>query len=69
MFYYMNEEREQYPEQLIQGDGVTEDISRHAKLEPKKAGTARSELMPGVGKRLKQIARNEGRTGHGPFRF
>jgi len=52
MLYYMDEEREQYPEQLIQGDGVTEDISKHAAPEPKKADTTNSELMPGMGKRF-----------------
>lgn len=63
----MDKEREQYPQQLIQGDDVTEDISKHATLEPKKADTTNSELMPGVGKRLKQIARDEGPSGGSPF--
>ena len=69
MLYYMDKEREQYPEQLIQGDGVTEDISKHAEPEPKKADTTNPELMPGAGKRLKQIARDEGRAGHSSFLF
>ena len=70
MFYYMGKERERYPEQLIQGDGtVTEDISKQATLQPRKVDTTNSELMPGVGKRLKQIARDEGWTEYNPFRF
>ena len=69
MLYYMDKEREQYPEQLIQGEGVTEDINKHAMLEPRKADTTNSELMPGVGKRLKQIARDEGSSGDSPFLF
>ncbi len=69
MLCCVDKEREHYPEQLTQGDDVSEDISKHAEPEPKKADTTNSELMPGVGKRLKQISRDEGPTGHSPFRF
>ena len=69
MLCYMDKERKQYAEQLIQGDGVTEDISKHATLEPKKADTTNSELMPGVEKRLKQIARDGELSGDSPFLF
>jgi len=70
MFYYTDREREHYPEQLIQGEGVvTEDISEHATLEPDKADTTNSNPIPNVGKRLKQIARDEGRAGNSPFFF
>ena len=65
----MDKDREQRPEQLTQGDGVTQDVSEHAILEPKKADTTPSELMPGAGKRLKQIARDEGRTGQSSLSF
>ena len=67
MLYYMDKETERYPEQLMQSDGVTEDVSKHATLDPKKVDTTNSELMPGVGKRLKQIAREEGPSGDSSF--
>jgi len=58
MLYYTDKERERYREQLIQGEGVTEDSSKHAALEPKKSDTTNSELMPNINKRLEQIARD-----------
>ena len=69
MLCCVDKEREHYPEQLIHGDGVTDDISKHSTLEPKKVDTTKSELLPGVGKRLEQIARDEGPSGDSPFLF
>jgi len=67
MLYYMDKEREHYPEQLIQGDAVSEDISKHAALEPRKADTTKFELTRNIRKRLEQIARDEGPSADRPF--
>jgi len=63
------QERETYPESLIQGEGVTEDISKHATPEPKTLDTMTFKLMLNIRQRLEQIARDEGRAEHSPFRF
>jgi len=67
MFCYTDKERETYRQQLIQGEGVTEDISRHATLELNKVDTMTFKLLPNINKRLEQIACDEGRAGHSPF--
>lgn len=61
-FRYINREQEQYLEQLIQGEGISEGALNQPTVVPKKMDTMNFELMPSIRNSLDKIALEEGRT-------
>ena len=61
-FRYIDKEREQYLEQLIERTGVDEISTVKSLLEPSRSSVISIELMPNIRKRLDQVAKHEGRT-------